>query len=415
MRQFNKTFRGAEPSGFNACVGENGNPSYTEYANGFAEAAIYLINIAIDEVRMDELIYPICFNMRHAVELRLKQFVFELSGIRENVNINDFKDTKLHSIKNIWEYYKGKAIEVDRRFYNKLLDIEEIVLDIAEIDPTGQVFRYPYSTGNAKHLIDVSLINLVHLKSIFTELQKNLENIQFFTSALKEEYQTGTYTTVSSRNDIEQISKILPNALEWRNNINKCLDIKERVVEIFSISSNEFGRIKNIIEKHYSFSKNVGIEVSLKYSSLDDWLAVFNAFNFNREKSYVNTEIVPSNSIGFDDVASAGVGITDSVKYCIERIDIEAFIDIFSVYEVGRYGKYCEYYDQILKSEINLSARHKANSIERKNYIHYVMAKSNFHKFAIKGLIILGQCSILEYLYETGLVSPECFTNQIRL
>ena len=68
-------FRGGEPSWANACVGENGQPGYYEYSKGYSRAA----NILLEAVRKskdselcDELIYPICFNMRHSVELRFK-------------------------------------------------------------------------------------------------------------------------------------------------------------------------------------------------------------------------------------------------------------------------------------------------------------------------------------------------------
>ncbi|WP_053979626.1 hypothetical protein [Marinagarivorans algicola] len=89
MMQFNNIFRGCEPTEYNACVGKNGDPSYAEYANGFCDAALHLIDAAIERTAMDEQIYPICFNMRHAIELRLKQYVFALKSIRNNVNLDD--------------------------------------------------------------------------------------------------------------------------------------------------------------------------------------------------------------------------------------------------------------------------------------------------------------------------------------
>ncbi len=89
MMQFNNTFRGCEPTEYNTCVGKNGDPSYAEYANGFCDAALHLIDAAIERKAMDEQIYPICFSMRHAIELRLKQYVFALKSIRGDVNLDD--------------------------------------------------------------------------------------------------------------------------------------------------------------------------------------------------------------------------------------------------------------------------------------------------------------------------------------
>ena len=39
VKRQNQTFVCAEPSHLNACVGENGNPNYVQYAIGFSQAA----------------------------------------------------------------------------------------------------------------------------------------------------------------------------------------------------------------------------------------------------------------------------------------------------------------------------------------------------------------------------------------
>ena len=71
----NKYFKGGEPTWANACVGENGNPSYTEYYKGYSKAANVLLDAVISDkgVRLwlDDFIYPICFNFRHSIEFIL--------------------------------------------------------------------------------------------------------------------------------------------------------------------------------------------------------------------------------------------------------------------------------------------------------------------------------------------------------
>lgn len=85
MIQKNNTFRGAAPSWANACVGNNGNPSYVEYSNGFSKAANLLIDQVLNDrgihLYTDDFVYPICFNMRHSVELRLKGAIDEVTSI----------------------------------------------------------------------------------------------------------------------------------------------------------------------------------------------------------------------------------------------------------------------------------------------------------------------------------------------
>ena len=47
----NKTFIGGKPIWGNACVGNNGQPSYVEYARGYSESA----NLLIDTVLKNRL------------------------------------------------------------------------------------------------------------------------------------------------------------------------------------------------------------------------------------------------------------------------------------------------------------------------------------------------------------------------
>lgn len=194
MKQFNAVFKGAEPALLNACVGNNGNPSYNEYYRGYSQAAITLIDTAIETRDLDTLIYPICFNMRHAIELKLKQIVLAFNEIREDVSFNNFSDTTTHDIAKIWKELKYRASKIDERLQRFLYELDPIVEAFSEIDPTGQTFRYPFSNGNDKHLTKVSIINVLHLKSIFKETRELLENLQSFIVYLLDEYETGTYT-----------------------------------------------------------------------------------------------------------------------------------------------------------------------------------------------------------------------------
>ena len=92
MALSNTTFSGGNPTWANACVGENGFPGYWEYAKGFSQAAAILIHTALQrrglEHSVDELVYPVCFNMRHSVELRLKGAISELIAIQDYRSIS---------------------------------------------------------------------------------------------------------------------------------------------------------------------------------------------------------------------------------------------------------------------------------------------------------------------------------------
>ena len=79
----NKLFRNDIESTLNACVGFNGQISDIDYANGFFEATKQLLDNATDQnntdINIDEIIYSICFNLRHAVELTIKTYYEKLN------------------------------------------------------------------------------------------------------------------------------------------------------------------------------------------------------------------------------------------------------------------------------------------------------------------------------------------------
>ena len=109
----NETFIGGVPTWANACVGENGFPGYWEYAKGFSQAATILINMVLRERGLkhsvDMMVYPACFNMRHSVELRLKDAISGLILIEKCRCRNlQFDFAGSHDIGNIWAFFTEK-------------------------------------------------------------------------------------------------------------------------------------------------------------------------------------------------------------------------------------------------------------------------------------------------------------------
>ncbi|WP_349927778.1 hypothetical protein ABJ384_12860 [Acinetobacter sp. A1-4-2] len=187
----NSTFRGADPIEFNACVGNNGIVNYLTYAKGFSKAA----NLILDQVihtngnDVDSFIYPICFNMRHSIELRLKDAIEEINNLAkiQKLKLADFNLAGSHNIRNIWDYFKTNSENLDQCYQIINDAIKTTILDIAEIDSTGQTFRYPFDTENVKHLTEQSIINCLVLKCKFKELEENLDNLHYLNEMLIEE------------------------------------------------------------------------------------------------------------------------------------------------------------------------------------------------------------------------------------
>lgn len=255
----NPTFRGDDPTWANACVGENGNPQVIEYANGFASAANLLIDQVISDegvhLHVDEYIYPICFNMRHAVELHLKGTIEKLVSLAtfRRRKLPEFPLVSTHDLGNIWQYVRTNAELMDKRYVPLLRGLDEYVADIAVVDSTGQVFRYPFDTENRKHLVEVSVINVIVLKQRFNRLESRLSELNHLNNQLIDEYACGSFTSKLSRSELFELAAKLPKRNRWGS--AEFITAKTALLTEFGLSSNDFCRALNIIKDHYELSQ----------------------------------------------------------------------------------------------------------------------------------------------------------------
>lgn len=272
----NQTFTGSDPTWANACVGENGSPNYIQYSKGYSKAANLLLNNVLNNrgKEVDLYIYPICFNMRHSIELRIKgaiEEITELAKIRE-IKLPSFDLTGSHNIGNIWKYFKENSRILDIRFKTVNEKLDTTIVNIAEIDSTGQTFRYPFNNENKKHLIDQKIINCSILKIKFNELEKNLDALIYLTNSLIDEYKLGTFTSKLSRAQIFNFAKLLPPYHEWSETSFK--EIKEGLKLKYNLSNNDFSKIANHIKNNYELSYKIGLKKNLAFLSDSDVLEI---------------------------------------------------------------------------------------------------------------------------------------------
>lgn len=249
----NATFRDGEPYFANACVGNNGAPNYYHYAKGYSSAANLLIKQTLEEdspYPVDTFIYPICFNMRHSVELRLKgaiESLLRIFGARKK--LSPFNLESSHDIGEIWKYFRINALSSDDRvgLYVTLLD--DIINDIAEIDPTGQTFRYPYNIDKKKHLTHVDNINVSILSERFEFIELILDSLEDYMQELEVESSWETHTKNLSRDQVLSLARMLPPKSTWGDPEFKKL--KGTIKDKFRIGSAGFSEALKIIEKTY--------------------------------------------------------------------------------------------------------------------------------------------------------------------
>ncbi|CAA2158533.1 hypothetical protein MBRA_03802 [Methylobacterium brachiatum] len=164
----NDLFKGTPNWSLNACVGDNGGPyDMYDYAQGFLEAARVVIRRSTDDdAIVDTLVYPACFNFRHGIELFIKYGVGSLSEIK-NAKI---EYSKKHSLLGDWKIFRAESVGVFA-FDEKDLDIvDKTIACFEEVDPNGQIFRYPESIKGIQHLKEWSLINLGRVGGALDEI-----------------------------------------------------------------------------------------------------------------------------------------------------------------------------------------------------------------------------------------------------
>ncbi|NNS10233.1 hypothetical protein HHI26_25370, partial [Erwinia sp. JH02] len=276
---WNALFRGDHAMGaYNACVGNNGSPDIYYYADGFADSVDLLIEALTNgqSALLDTLIYPICFSLRHSVELTLKgqiQELCQLAKLRLQPIAPDAEIEKVlnqHDIMNLWVFFTGQAIAFDRRYKEQISALDPLIRCIAETDPTGQTFRYSYSTEAKKHLTDVSVINVLVLRDQFRIIRDNLEKLTGLSQWLWREYSTGSFTGHLSRKDLQDIAGRLPPRQAWSDPSAGFDSIKSSIKSEYNIGSKELSEAVRKIQNSRDLARLIGIHPNVPGLSAAD-------------------------------------------------------------------------------------------------------------------------------------------------
>lgn len=109
------------------------------YAWGFEEAGEALTELVTSgQAAQDMLVYPVVFNLRHAVELMLKHVIQEARRLLDDPV--DFPDG--HRLDHLWNTCKPLLKRIWRQD-PAFRVVERVVIQLCVIDPDGESFRYP--------------------------------------------------------------------------------------------------------------------------------------------------------------------------------------------------------------------------------------------------------------------------------
>lgn len=407
MAKSNETFTGGEPTWANACVGDNGFPGYWEYAKGYSQAANILIETVLDgrgqTHSVDEMVYPISFNMRHSIELRLKGAILELIAVEKyRGQTLEFNFTGTHNIGNMWSFFVESASSIDDRYQSLISKLDKRISDFAKVDPTGQTFRYPINTESQKHLVDIAIINFVVLRDKFSELEASLDRLHSLNIFLREEYARGSFTKNLSRKNLFELASLLPQRSSWVNASFRAT--KNALKKKFMIGSNELSKSIKFIESHYELAPLIGLSIPLRGLMDDDIKEFFCHWSKQHKASFSETRVglkcvIAASNVTYDDIVRR-VEIQAEVWRAVRvKLTPETLAGLTTLFYFAHQLSFSEYYVSEYETNLN-EAKYlfsKSENSVRESYFH-LFDKTNALTYILRSLYFLHKVALADAL-----------------
>lgn len=306
-------------------------------------------------VFIDALVYPICFNARHFMELFLKDSIRNVSALGKNTT--EVGVIATHDLTGLWDNFAA-AIARDSRLVELGMPLEEVFKDVAEVDNKGMTFRYSHDLDEKMHLRDLEHINLDVLGDRLRKMFKQAEEFTVCLTVLQQEYAQNTFTGKLHRGNIEAIAKRLPPHVNWAKELEP---VKKEICDQFGLSSNDFGKAIDLIKHHREFSSLIGLESPLEELPVD---------------VFTRLACVHSGEAAHDVITKA------------EWLSLDA------VMEISRIGSYSEEYDSYLK---HISGPNYERAFDPAHLLRNAYARNQRLR---GGLVKLGQHKLLAALAE---------------
>lgn len=155
----------------NACLNWQSS-NFEAMCSGYLRGAELLMEHVLRGRRdQDLLVYPIIYQYRHYLELRLKQ----LSKLCGSLLGKKVEVPWHHSLLKLWMLARPLIQAAAPQDPKKDLDaVEETIRELDRIDPNGEAFRYSETKGHS-HLASVRHIDLANLGKVISGLTSFFE------------------------------------------------------------------------------------------------------------------------------------------------------------------------------------------------------------------------------------------------
>ena len=108
-----------------------------------------------------DLIYPILFNYRHAIEMAMK-WVISRYGRYSTFQIGDVQH---HNLWKLWCLCKKIIVEVGSES-ETIPVVEQVIKDLHDLDNSGQTFRYPSKKAGVLERLPEYPIDLPNIRNV---------------------------------------------------------------------------------------------------------------------------------------------------------------------------------------------------------------------------------------------------------
>lgn len=386
-----------------ACVGSNGaHPSYI--VSGFLLAAEILVDQVLAKPELyyetDLLIYPISYQVRHAVELCLKFGIEQLLVIAEIKDINcQIVSVWGHDLKKLWETFRNESEKIDHR-YTKINEvIHSIVSDIHKKDPTGEAFRY-FKDEEGKMLLEGGSFSFSQLKNVISTLKESFEKLNGLHLFLIEEYKTQTFTPELSRYQLFKLAFFLREKgfMNTTDRKNSCIHARK----YFKIGGNKLNKALDKIKTHYELSAILGQSVSLDTIDAKLLIIIFNYWVKAREidePSFIDLSDCEHIAASFEAHNQKEVIKTELWEINSQRFSDEVVACLCALFYLldGSNYYFSEYYEMDYDYFLTNLKKEQKNSKEQ---FFHIYSKTNFVERIVQSLYYLKQTIILEELID---------------
>jgi hypothetical protein len=147
------------------------------YAVGYLRAGDILVDYILQNGHyMSTLVFPIVFNYRQYIELRLKEIIWSGRTLHDQGGRYPLN----HNIADLWSTAKQLLNLTSENTAENREDyvlVETLLADFAKVDAASDAFRFPEDRDGKRHLEGVGQIDTPHIKEVMNKVSFVLDSI----------------------------------------------------------------------------------------------------------------------------------------------------------------------------------------------------------------------------------------------